>query len=96
MLAAYHHLVPLSRNLETVTSWNPMGHSRPVMGLLYFYVYTIPGRQVAVATKFCIMVFNVCGSSVWNLVLVTLMGAWNFQVVPRFLENFYTPLLYAF
>jgi hypothetical protein len=26
----------LSRNLETLTSWNPLGHSRPVKGLLYF------------------------------------------------------------
>jgi hypothetical protein len=31
----YHHPVPLSRNLGTLTSWNPMGHSRPVTGLLY-------------------------------------------------------------
>jgi hypothetical protein len=27
--------VPLSRNLGTLTSWNPLGHSRPVTGLLY-------------------------------------------------------------
>jgi hypothetical protein len=25
----------LSRNLGTLTSWNPLGHSRPVTGLLY-------------------------------------------------------------
>ena len=31
----YHHPVPLSWNLGTLTSWNPLGHSRPVMGLLY-------------------------------------------------------------
>ena len=30
----YHHPVPLSRNLGTLTSWNPLGHSRPVMGLI--------------------------------------------------------------
>jgi hypothetical protein len=29
----------LSRNLGTVTSWNPLGHSRLVMGLLYLYLY---------------------------------------------------------
>ena len=33
----YHHPVPLSRNLGTLTSWNPLGHSRPVTGLLYLY-----------------------------------------------------------
>jgi hypothetical protein len=30
----YHHPVPVSRNLRTLTSWNPLGHSRPVTGLL--------------------------------------------------------------
>jgi len=34
-LTTYHHPVPLSRNLGTVTSWNPLGLSRPVMGLIY-------------------------------------------------------------
>ena len=28
--------MPLSRNLGTLTSWNPLGHSRPLTGLLYF------------------------------------------------------------
>jgi len=31
--------VPLSWNLGTVTSWNPLGLSRPVMGLLYLLLY---------------------------------------------------------
>jgi len=35
----YHHPVPLSWNLGTLTSWNPLGHSRPVTGLLYLYLY---------------------------------------------------------
>ena len=35
----YHHPVLLSWNLGTLTSWNPLGHSRPVMGLLYLYLY---------------------------------------------------------
>jgi len=34
-LKTYHHPVPLSRNLGTLTSWNPLGLSRPVMELLY-------------------------------------------------------------
>jgi len=34
-LTTYHHPVPLSRNLGTLTSWNPLGLSWPVMGLLY-------------------------------------------------------------
>jgi hypothetical protein len=31
--------VPLSRNLGTLTSWNPLGLSKPVMGLLYLFFY---------------------------------------------------------
>jgi len=30
--------MPLSWNLGTLTSWNPLGHSLPVTGLLYLYV----------------------------------------------------------
>jgi hypothetical protein len=41
--------VPLSCNLGTLTYWNPLGHSRPVTGLLYFlpfYIYVnIAGVQ---------------------------------------------------
>ena len=33
-----------------------------------------PWRQVAWATEFCAMTLNVCGSSVWNMVHVTLLG----------------------
>jgi len=35
-LTTYHHPVPLSRNLGTLTSCNPLGHSRPVMGLIFY------------------------------------------------------------
>jgi len=38
-LTNYHHPVPLSRNLGTLTTWNPLGLSRPVMGFLYLYLY---------------------------------------------------------
>ena len=34
-LTTYHHTAPLSWNLGTLTSWNSLGLSRPVMGLLY-------------------------------------------------------------
>jgi hypothetical protein len=37
-LTTYHHPVLLSRNLGTLTSWNPLGMSKPVMGLLYRYL----------------------------------------------------------
>jgi hypothetical protein len=40
-LTTYHHPVPLSWNLGTLTSWNPLGHSRPVTGLLYL-LFTMP------------------------------------------------------
>jgi len=34
-LTTYHHPVPLSRNLGTLISWNPLGLPGPVTGLLY-------------------------------------------------------------
>ena len=34
--------MPFSCNLGTLTSWNPLGHSRPVTGLLYLYLYLYP------------------------------------------------------
>ena len=37
MLTTYHHPVLLSRNLGTLTSWNPLGLSRSVIGLLYLF-----------------------------------------------------------
>ena len=36
-LTSYHHPVPLSRNLGALTSWNPLGLSRPVTGQLYLF-----------------------------------------------------------
>ena len=33
--------MPLSWNLGTLTSWNPLGHSMPVTGLLYLYIYLV-------------------------------------------------------
>jgi len=35
-LTTFHHPVPLSWSLGTLTSWNPLGSSGPVTGLLYF------------------------------------------------------------
>jgi len=37
-LQTYHHPVPLSWNLGTLSSLNPPDISRPVMGLIYRYV----------------------------------------------------------
>jgi hypothetical protein len=38
-LTTYHLHVPMSRNLGALTSWNPVGLFRPVMGQLYLYLY---------------------------------------------------------
>ena len=45
---------------------------------------TKPGNHVARATKLCMVVPSRCGSSVWNLLLVTLLA-------PGFLESFVNP-----
>ena len=31
--------MPLSRNLGTLTSWNPLGHSGPVTGLIFYIIH---------------------------------------------------------
>ena len=42
--------MPSSWNLGTLTSWNPLGHSRPVTGLVYLYLlsvcYNVQSQQV--------------------------------------------------
>ena len=38
--------MPLSRNLGTLTSWNPLGHYRPVTGLLYLLCGGFAGKVV--------------------------------------------------
>jgi hypothetical protein len=37
-LTTSHLHVPMSRNLRALTSWNPVGLFRPVMGQLYLYL----------------------------------------------------------
>jgi hypothetical protein len=41
----------MSRNLGASTSWNPLGLSRPVMGLLYLFIYIQQQRSYADETK---------------------------------------------
>jgi len=36
-----YHPLPLSQNLGTLTSLNPLGPSGPVTGLLYLYLYPV-------------------------------------------------------
>ena len=40
-VTTYHHSVPLSRNMGTLTSRNALGLSRPVTGLLYLFFYIL-------------------------------------------------------
>ena len=40
-LRTYHHPVPLSWNLGTLTSCNPLGHTRTVTGLIYLCFYIV-------------------------------------------------------
>ena len=46
-LQPYDYHGPLSCNLGTLSSWNPLGHSRSVMGLIYIYIYIqgVTGRK---------------------------------------------------
>jgi hypothetical protein len=55
---------------------------------------TNTGRQVARATKFCVTAPNICVSSIWNLLCVTLLVPQNFHVDSTVLENVCTPGVY--
>jgi hypothetical protein len=54
---------------------------------------TNTGHQVAVATKFCSVEIDMCGSLAWNVLRVTFFGAQNFELAPRFLEYVCNPTL---
>ena len=58
----YHLPVRLSWNLGTLTSWNPLGHSRPVTGLLYLYysVCSLPYCSVRYTINHYVMTKFVC------------------------------------
>jgi hypothetical protein len=51
-LTTYHHPVPLSRNLGTLTSWNTLALSRPVMGLIYLYLYLYVRKKTTFDNKY--------------------------------------------
>jgi len=55
-LTTYHHSVPLSRNLGTLTSWNPPGHSEHVKGLIYLYL--LPAKYIPTDYSHIIVLFN--------------------------------------
>ena len=62
----YHHPVPFSRNLGSLFSWNPLGLSRPVMGLLYLnFTFTFTYWKIfflifkwSIPVVFCVL--NIC------------------------------------
>ena len=53
-LTTLHHHVPLSRNLGNVTSWNPLGPSGSVMGLLYLFLPSITEKNSNILQVHCI------------------------------------------
>ena len=62
-LTTYHHPVPLSRNLGTFTSWNPLGLSRPVMGLLLYIRTTI----------FVITNYQKCMHNMYRIIIIIII-----------------------
>jgi hypothetical protein len=61
-------LVPLSRNLGTLTSWNPLGLSRPVMGMIYLYHYSKP-ELCGLTFSYVLLIINYEGDVIfppWN------------------------------
>jgi hypothetical protein len=50
---------------------------------------TSSGHQVAWATNFCMVAAYICGSSVWNLLYVTLLMPWILRWLLEFFKNLY-------
>jgi hypothetical protein len=59
-LTTYHHSVPLSRNLGTLTSWNPLRPSGPLATLHY----SPPWNSMAVLCE-----LNICNATKQQLLL---------------------------
>jgi len=77
MLTTYHHPVPLSRNLGALTSWNPLGLIRPVMGLIYLLHCHINWNEYAdpQETSSCVLyVENKSRNLMFRLASKTLRG----------------------
>jgi hypothetical protein len=53
----------------------------------------IPGRQVAIATKFCTVVPNICGTSILNLLYVTRLVLRILRELINFCVKFVHPCL---
>ena len=79
-----HHSVPLSRNLGTLTFWNLLGLSRPVMGLLYLYLSSciLISRHDHVLRVFWFVkvVPKYLNSSTLSKVLLSILTLWNLKI----------------
>jgi len=62
-----HHPVPLSWDLGTLTSWNPLDHCRPLTGLLYFYVTVHIQLSCVPNRPCCFRKFGIQRHFVWSI-----------------------------
>ena len=69
-LTTYHHPVPLSRNLGTFSSWNPLGHSRPVTGLLYLFTVFTTARRLSLSWSTSIQTISSDPSSLKSILIL--------------------------
>ena len=92
-LKTYHHPVPLSRNLGTLTSWNL---SRPVIGLLYVLPYKLRSLTSAVvniirqghnthqATLYFYSPLPLFCSKIFSFSILVKRKAYNGQIMRKF------------
>ena len=80
--------MPLSWNLGTITSWNPLGHSRPVMGLLYLFTQPTTSGPHHTQVQDSTSVYNCkhhhrCSEKISGFFLVLLHNLLNCSVSSR-------------
>jgi len=70
--------VPLSRNLGALTSWNPLGLSRTVTGLIYlFYPGLIEGLSLVAVCKWKFSNVELCRRSEGLSCALCKSGMWD-------------------
>ena len=86
----YHHPVPLSRNLGTLTSWNPLGHSRPVTGLIYlFIIRSFAPRRIVQQNKCFIFIYLLqLGCHPVAVVILHIHKIWSWLLINLSLEGY--------
>jgi hypothetical protein len=84
-------LIKCCKNTESCNDMKPLTQCEETLQIYLQQGYRNPRHDVTKTTKFCTVVSNICGPSVWNLFHVTLMAPRLLKLLPDFCK-IYTPV----